>query len=245
MRPEVLLVLQTILLYNLGSCQHAGETCQIDEDCDSWLACVNNVCTACRKVDTTCEPTGSGFLSECCPGTTCEIIPGLYGTSRCEPNKNKCLTDIDCSGGLKCLFRLGKCGMCHPNGETCTLPYDSLECCSSYCRIGSQGRGKCADPRMWPPPLPITQAPVELDTRLRPLIFCAGNDNVVCGSHECKDGFCQKCKKYHAFCDTAEDCCKVGTNKIVCKYIPYRTINNVAYANTRKICSIDLGIDYD
>ncbi|ADO00346.1 hypothetical protein WIV_gp004 [Wiseana iridescent virus] len=153
MKREVLLVLPILLLVDLYNCQNPGDigsVCQRDEDCHSYLACSHNVCTACVKNGVVCEPGATGFLSKCCDGTTCELIPGFNGTSVCVPNHNNCKTNADCSyGTTACLFRLGKCGFCHPNGERCTLPYDSLECCSSYCRIGmyTDGSGACADPR--------------------------------------------------------------------------------------------------
>ena len=149
MRYDIIL-LKALLLCHLGSCS-INDTCQNDSDCDSWLACSNGLCTACGVVDTICEQGSIGFLNDCCSGTTCEPIPGL-NHSRCRPNKNSCSTDLICTGGLRCLFRLGKCALCNPNGEKCTLPYDDLECCSSYCRLGTNndGSGICADPRHYP-----------------------------------------------------------------------------------------------
>lgn len=147
MKCEILLFIQ-ILLVGLSSCRNVGVTCQTESDCFPWLACVDNVCEACRKVGTVCEPNATGFLSTCCTGYTCEEIPGLNGTSQCRPNNNNCLTDKDCLDGLNCLFRLGKCGICHKNGQKCTLPYDNLECCSSYCKfIENDVGGECSDPK--------------------------------------------------------------------------------------------------
>lgn len=149
MRYEIFLLFLQVILFSLSSCHHTGDTCQKDSDCDYWLTCVNNVCDACRKVGTRCEPGATGFLTECCQGSTCEAIPGLNGTSQCRPNKNKCLSNRECSDGLKCLMRLGKCGMCRENGEKCSLPYDDLECCSSYCKITENSvTGTCSDPRI-------------------------------------------------------------------------------------------------
>lgn len=152
MKREVLLVLPILLLVDLYNCQSPGDIgsrCQRNEDCHSYLACSHNVCTACVKPGIVCIPGATGFLSKCCDGTTCELIPGLNGTSQCMPNSNNCQTNADCSYPYSCLFRFDKCGLCHPNGERCTLPYDSLECCSSYCRIGlnPDGSGMCADPQ--------------------------------------------------------------------------------------------------
>jgi hypothetical protein len=150
MRREALLflVLKSVQFLTLINCQHAGEICDSDSDCYPWLTCFNDECTPCRKVDTMCDKNSTGYLSQCCDGTTCELIPGFNGTSRCKPNRNKCLTDANCSGGLSCLLRLGKCGICNQIGTTCKLPYDTLECCSSYCRLSNDGiSGTCADPR--------------------------------------------------------------------------------------------------
>ena len=101
----------------------------------------------------------------CCEGTTCESIPfartktmdnlaglpRLMNISMCMPNNNNCQKDSDCSGGLGCIVRLGKCGFCKSIGKSCTLPYDKLECCSSYCalRRNEDGRGVCADPTLY------------------------------------------------------------------------------------------------
>lgn len=146
------LTLVTCILFflNLCSCQHIGYRCRSESDCDPWLACVNRVCTACNKVDTTCDPnsnSNSNFLSQCCSGLTCESIPGRNGTHMCRPNQNRCTTDADCSV-FKCLIRIGKCGQCKRNGFRCKLPYDDMPCCSDYCRIGvfMDGSGICSNP---------------------------------------------------------------------------------------------------
>src|SRR5574344_2572205 len=134
---KVSLIIQAILLFKLGQCQIPGDIgspCQKDEDCYSYYACSNGVCTACAKLNAACTPGATGFLEKCCDGTTCEPIPGLNNTNMCRRNNNNCLTDADCKKYEKCLFRLGKCGFCNANGERCTLPYDTMECCSSYCR---------------------------------------------------------------------------------------------------------------
>ncbi|CCV01743.1 hypothetical protein IIV22_066L [Invertebrate iridescent virus 22] len=158
---QVVLLLQTILLCTLSNAQHSGSTCQLDSDCDSWLSCINGLCTSCAKAGNICEPGATTGFFKCCDGsnTTCELIPGRNNTSQCMPNNNNCRTNADCSYGLSCLMRLGKCGLCHPNGEKCTLPYDTLECCSSYCRIGVyiDGSGMCADPRHYPLPTTTTE----------------------------------------------------------------------------------------
>ena len=89
---QVVLLLQTILLCTLSNAQHAGSTCQSNSDCDSWLSCLNHVCTACAKAGNICEPGTTTGLLKCCEGsgTTCELIPGLNGTSQCMPNNNNC-----------------------------------------------------------------------------------------------------------------------------------------------------------
>lgn len=166
MRLEVLLVLQLVLpifgvsKYTLPSAQknNVDQPCQTDSDCYPWLACSNNVCSVCKKVGATCIPGETGFLAECCEGTSCLKLGGSNYT-HCIPGNNKCSTDADCFHNLKCLFRLGECGYCKSDGEACTLPYDDLECCSSYCRIGEYGYGVCANASHFPPP-PLCAVPL-------------------------------------------------------------------------------------
>ena len=86
--------------------------------------------TRCIPQNALCDDS----MWSCCKGTTCEPIPSL-NTSMCMPNNNNCRKDSDCSGGLGCMIRLGKCGLCNSIGHRCTLPYDKLECCSSYCAL--------------------------------------------------------------------------------------------------------------
>lgn len=148
---RVIITLPILLLCSFYSCQSQDVNfpCQTDSDCNSWLACVNNVCTACSNIGSSCQKNGTGYLSECCPNTTCEDIPGLNSTL-CVTSKNSCSTDKDCLPSLQCIQRLGKCGVCHPDGTACTLPYDSLECCSNYCRITDEiGNAVCADPQKY------------------------------------------------------------------------------------------------
>jgi hypothetical protein len=92
---------------------------------------------------------------ECCPNTTCELIPGL-NVSMCTGSsiRNNCVKDADCSAGLACLVRLGKCGICSPYGQKCTLPFSpdlrsgaDAECCSGYCALYG-GEGICSDPKL-------------------------------------------------------------------------------------------------
>ncbi len=147
--PSIVITIKILLLGNFYTChsQDVNFPCQTDEDCNGWLSCVNNTCTACAKIGSSCQKNGSGYLSNCCPSTTCEHVIGLSATL-CMPLNNNCLTDKDCEQtGLQCLMRVGKCGACHPDGTKCTLPYDSIECCSNYCKIiDNVGNAICADP---------------------------------------------------------------------------------------------------
>jgi len=74
----------------------------------------------------------------CCDGTTCELIPGS-DTARCVPRQNKCQSDSDCVGGLRCVVRLNKCGIC---GSIDTLCTHNSNCCSNICF-----ENKCATSR--------------------------------------------------------------------------------------------------
>lgn len=146
---RVVFVMQVILLLcGISNC-HIGQKCASDEHCLSFEACDDGKCVLCHKRYASCT-----FMSSwgCCKGNTCEEIPGLlneYGSqqSMCVPNNNRCKTNADCGGGLRCLARLGKCGLCHNNGESCSLPYDKYECCSSYCAIHLNDT-VCADPSL-------------------------------------------------------------------------------------------------
>ena len=148
---RVIFVTQVILLMCGVSRCHIGQDCSSDAEgnCLSFESCENGKCVLCTKQNAIC-----GGLSNwrCCEGTTCESIPGLLDNAEtngrmCVPNNNNCRIDADCSGGLRCIARLGKCGLCHSNGEKCTLPYDKYECCSSYCAINLNNT-VCADPSL-------------------------------------------------------------------------------------------------
>lgn len=173
---QVFLLFQTILLLcTLSNTQpqHVGDKCQSNSDCDAWLSCLNNVCTACAKPGNICIPgTTIGFF-KCCDGsnTTCELIPGLNGTNRCMRNQNNCNNDSDCAYGLFCLKRLGKCGLCHPNGERCTISNSKFECCSGYCKTDiyndDSESGICDDPRTTPTPTTPTTSTTTESTVIR------------------------------------------------------------------------------
>ena len=151
MKCEILLVVQLTLLYlcdshkwrqdesepHTRSIRDVGTACQTDSDC-GWLACVDHQCQMCGKAGTTCQ---SGGLT-CCKGTICQPIYGLNSSS-CVPSS--CQSSEECPTGFGCLLRLGKCGLCKTEGLSCTLPYDSEECCSSWCDLsGSSGTCKNA-----------------------------------------------------------------------------------------------------
>lgn len=136
----VFVFLQIILLLLCKSTAHIGNNCSSNANCLDFEKCENNTCVLCTSQNAVCYD----YSWPCCEGTSCQEIPNL-NTSMCVPNNNNCKSDVDCVGGLRCIVRLGKCGICNSNGKHCTLPYDSLECCSSYCAIHIDG-GICTDP---------------------------------------------------------------------------------------------------
>lgn len=215
----VVFVLQVVLLYNYVYnyvYASAGDRCFSDADCDPWLGCENNVCSWCKKETVVCNVNDTGILSKCCDGTTCESIPGL-NLNWCAPNENKCTADTDCSHGLKCILRLGKCGVCLSDGEKCSLPYDTLECCNSWCAINNNGQGICADPRAHI--INLHQVPKRITTTTEPPPpECVRNSD--CRSWmSCIDNKCLKCTKETAVCEGANDlwpCCP-GTT---CEKVP-------------------------
>jgi hypothetical protein len=143
---RVVVTLPILLLCGFYSCksQDVNFPCQTDSDCNAWLACVNNICTACARIGSVCQ-NSSEYLAECCPNTSCEYIPGLKNTL-CVPNKNSCSTNKDCIPSLQCLKSVNKCGLCRSNGEKCSTPYDNLECCSNYCKVDDKfGNSMCTD----------------------------------------------------------------------------------------------------
>ena len=219
MRREVLLALHVILLFNLGNCQ--SDTCQSNADCDNWLTCVEGVCTWCSRPGATCE-SGS-FSQGCCPGTICQEVQGL-NSSICMPSQ--CSNDSDCPSGYGCLLRLGKCGLCHADGERCTLPYDTLECCSSWCAL-SGVEGVCKNPYSWHASTPrpkskgwwgwsaiYSTAPTSPtnETSTRPPILLTGRSCTTIsdcpGFQDCYNGYgCTHCQRLHTFCQDNSDCC--------------------------------------
>lgn len=98
------------------------------DTCFPWQTCVDNKCILCSKPSSFCGDS----TWPCCPGTTCEPIPGLQNASQCVPNHNSCRTDADCKGGLRCDITLGKCGICKSDGSVCL---DFTRCCSGYCNL--------------------------------------------------------------------------------------------------------------
>lgn len=172
---------QVVTYLNASMC--FPESCTQHSDCGGGFGCKNRTgkCDLCYKENDLCigKP---GERLECCNGE-CDPVTGMcqiredvtegykYSIDVVDVNgtvvisnnhltsngidlKNTtCKSKGDCLQEFGCLFRTGKCGLCHPIGERCTLPYDSLECCSSYCRIGvnADGSGVCADPRQFQP----------------------------------------------------------------------------------------------
>jgi hypothetical protein len=210
MRTVIVLALQALLLCT--TCvvaQHIDSSCRTDSNCDSWLACRNGKCTACAKESTTCIKNATGFLSQCCAGTTCEPIPGL-NSSHCVSNNNNCRRHADCPHELNCLRRLGKCGYCHYDGKECTLPYDNLECCSSYCGFSSSGKTYCADPN----PSGPSPARIKVYAAAIPPVAYESNVSTIpcsttsdCGTKKCLGNWCSKCQRLYTFCTKSSDCC--------------------------------------
>jgi hypothetical protein len=193
MRTVIILALQALLLYNITSTQHVGSHCKTDLNCDSWLTCSKMKCSTCAKESTTCTKN----TTICCEGLICEPIPGIK-SSHCVSNNNNCIRDSDCPHELKCLRRLGKCGYCHNDGEACTLPYDNLECCSSYCGVDSDGDTFCADPN------PEEDPPIKSKTR-KSRKSCSKTSD--CGDKNCVDNRCLRCQRLYTFCSKSSDCC--------------------------------------
>jgi hypothetical protein len=156
------------------------ESCTQHSDCGGGFGCKKRTgkCDLCYKENDLCigKP---GERLECCNGE-CDPVSGLCqvgkvttegckysidvtdvnGSNGVDLENTTCKSKDDCLQGFGCLFRTGKCDLCHPIGERCTLPYDSLECCSSYCRIGinADGSGVCADPRHFQPETTTTSS---------------------------------------------------------------------------------------
>lgn len=227
---------QNILSLNSSMC--FPEWCVQDSDCGGGFGCKiqTGKCDLCYKNDDMCI----GKILECCNGR-CDPVSGT-----CQKNistksinlvdvdniNSTCTTSEDCSQGFGCLFRLGKCGLCYSIGERCTLPYDSLECCSSYCRIGVNidGSGVCADPRHFQP----TQRSVHISTIMTiPPTPSMWNERLValmlphmtnkscvthfdCGiNQDClsKHNKCVTCQRYNTDCSDDSDCCSKNCYK--------------------------------
>jgi hypothetical protein len=216
---RIVIVIQVLLVCGISHC-HIGQDCVSDENCLSFESCENGKCVLCTKQNAIC----SYGNWRCCEGTTCESIPGLE-KEMCVPNNNNCRTDADCSGGLRCLARLGKCGLCHSNGEKCTLPYDKYECCSSYCAIHLNNT-VCADPSLVGTSVTTTTAaPERFNFNNNP--YMNGSSRQTCtASTDCPSDekctsmsdyvsypyfVCTKCLNYPAICPgpypSFKDCC--------------------------------------
>lgn len=179
-------VFSILLLFCCVNGQNKGSPCQDDSDCNSWLACVNNICTGCGKIGTTCSPS----MSPCCEGSYClHIEAGNF--SQCVPNNEtgNCVTDADCSRGLKCVIRLNKCGICKNDNEPCSMPYDDVECCSNFCDLSifpeRYGVGLCKR-------VTLNSCTTSRD--------CQSN-------FDCRSKRCVKCQRNNSFCRVDSDCC--------------------------------------
>lgn len=231
---RIIFVTQVLLLFCGVSHCHIGQDCSSDQNCLSFESCENGKCVLCTKQNVLCSGIGNW---RCCEGTTCEGIPGLVDNvdrqeKMCVPNNNNCRTDADCSGGLRCLARLGKCGLCHTNGEKCTLPYDKYECCSSYCAIHLNNT-VCSDPRLVVDPPTTTVSTTTASSKPERYNFntnpgtngssrqsCESSDDCPsdekCSLTASAAGFyhyfiCTKCLSYPAICPgpypSFKDCC--------------------------------------
>lgn len=255
------------------------ESCTKHSDCGGGFGCKKRTgkCDLCYKDNDLCigKP---GKRLECCSGE-CNPVTGIcqgssiytttinvtdqngtvvishnYLVSGMIDNSNSsCTVTSDCSKGFGCLSRLGKCGLCHPNGERCTLPYDSLECCSSYCRIGvnADGSGVCADPRNFQPeksdkPVKWSTRPVETTTNSGPPMW---NEHLVslmepfmterrcvsyfnCGpKQDCllKHNKCVTCQRQDSDCTQDSDCCSRNCRQ---------SIPHIDGYNRGKICGL-------
>lgn len=156
----------TILVFHIATGVHSRKTngqdshyytgsCDNRNLCDDdWSTCIDGSCIACSPENSVCNDFNKYYFIidwPCCPGTTCEPIPGLIN-HHCRPNNNNCKSDYDCDtkhSGLRCLKRLGKCGLCKPDGELCNLVHDNQECCSAFCDISvsdaSNNIGRCVN----------------------------------------------------------------------------------------------------
>ena len=139
---RVVFVVQVILLLCGASDCFTGNSCNSDENCLPFESCENQICKLRFKKGGLC--THFSLNWSCVQNTTCVDVPGL-NHKMCMSNNNNCSTHADCEHGFRCIKRLGKCGLCHIDGQPCTLPYDNFECCSSYCAI-HLNKSVCMDP---------------------------------------------------------------------------------------------------
>jgi hypothetical protein len=191
MRNPTMFLLYTFLYSLCCDGRLSSDQCDYDSDCDPRLTCIRNRCTMCTREGTTCSETDAWA---CCEGTVCHKIPGTDKSMCLRGDFNRCLTNTDCSHDLKCVLRLGQCGVCKSDGEICSLPlvppaqrqtlaqslalgkaqsledHKSLECCSSYCRLIDNMVGKCTS--LFQPCLPIVLRKLDLKHK-------KNNDDIV------------------------------------------------------------------
>ena len=172
-----------------------GDECEVNSDCNAWLNCENNICKWCSRETFVCNSRYENV--NCCDGTRCEIVPGSMGTSMCLYNHNMCVSTGQCPQPLKCLMRLGKCGMCKNIGEACTLPHrEDSECCSSHCKISSNGTGVCTDATY------IDEAVTE-PAKIGKVCY----NSSECEKSDCVYNRCATCQRMHTTCDFHSECC--------------------------------------
>jgi hypothetical protein len=198
------IILQIILLYNNNIVTSQSSECNIDGDCESWLACVDHKCKWCGKESTVCDPNSSSIF-ECCPGSKCIHIQNL-NVSMCLRRSNKCESNLDCNNGLKCLTAKNECGVCKNENALCTIPGGDLECCSGFCdlshfptQVGSNiAIGLCKTPHLG-----------------ECLTFRDCEHNF-----DCVDEICKHCVRDNAPCRDNNDCCSAKCESNVCVKIP-------------------------
>jgi hypothetical protein len=202
------IILQIILLYNNIVTSQSNE-CNIDGDCESWLACVDHKCKWCGKESTVCDPNNNSSIFECCPGSKCIHIQNL-NVSMCLRRSNKCESDLDCTNGLKCLAFKSECGVCKNENALCTIPGGDLKCCSGFCdlshfptQVGSNiAIGLCKTPHLG-----------ECST----FRDCKHN-------FDCINGICNYCVRNNAPCRNNNDCCSANCESNICIETPIKKI---------------------
>jgi hypothetical protein len=200
----IYIFLQIILLYNvIATSQELSNECNIDGDCESWLACVDHKCKWCGKESTICYPNSSS-LFQCCPGSKCIHIQNL-NVSMCLRRSNKCESNADCANGLRCLVVKGECGVCKNENSLCSIPEGDMECCSGFCDLshfsthGSNiAIGLCKTPHL---------------SECLTFRDCKHN-------FDCNNGFCDYCIRKGAPCRTNTDCCSTNCKSNVCVETP-------------------------